>query len=157
MTDSCACPKDECDGFLIALPIPGEAFKKAKCGRDPYPTSKCQVCETMFAHKDVISERIYSYAKAKGLSITPKDIDEYRCQLPSDEFESSPREHVLFALNLLEYQFHHATHTGDSNTYISEISHIFIIRFYLFDSIFSILLQPDLSNTNCGSLSIPLP
>ena len=111
----------------------------------------------MFAHKDVISARIYSYAKAKGLSITPKDIDEYRCQLPSDEFETSPREHVLFALNLLEYQFHHATHTGDSNIYFSNFSNdIIIIRYYLFNSIFSILLQPDLSNTNCGSMSVPL-
>jgi len=101
--------------MLCPLPIPGEAFKRAKCGSDPHPTSRCSICGTLFAHKDVLLERIYAYARANNVSISSEDIDAYRCRLPTDEFENSPREQVLFALNLLEYQFHHATHTGDSN------------------------------------------
>jgi hypothetical protein len=104
---------DGCEGQLSAVAIPGEAFKKAACGRDPYPTCKCDTCGKLFGHKDVMRERIYTYARENNISVSAKEIDDYRCQLPGADFSHDPREQVLFALNLLDYQFHHATHTGE--------------------------------------------
>ncbi|KAI8842434.1 hypothetical protein BJ741DRAFT_593061, partial [Chytriomyces cf. hyalinus JEL632] len=39
-------------------------------------------------------------------------MDNFRCSPPSVSFLQSPSDLCLFAMNLLEFQFHHATHTS---------------------------------------------
>ena len=110
--DSDKCPYETCEGTLIALDIPGDAFRKRVDGMAPIATSKCLTCKKEFAHIDVLRERVLSFARARNIDTSQEAIDDYRCQPPSENFEQSPREQILFALILLDYQFHHATHTG---------------------------------------------
>ena len=117
LADACthlnACPVEGCVGTLEALPFPGEAFCQRKADQLPAITAYCGDCNAQFKHKDVLLQRIHAFAKEHEIDTNPLLVDEYRCKPPllSAHGELSNTDLVYLALSLLEFQFHHETHT----------------------------------------------
>ena len=95
------------------LPFPGEAFCQRKADQLPAITAYCGDCKTQFKHKDVLLQRIHAFAKEHEIDTNPLLVDEYRCKPPllSAHGELSNTDLVYLALSLLDFQFHHETHT----------------------------------------------
>lgn len=128
-----ACPYPQCNGNLEAKPIPGEAFRRGKMGVPPVITSVCGTCETennkdddfqsetetrksAYGHKELIIARIQQFAADNNITYTDTEVLHFRCKRPyfNKEWPAAKKNkyHVLFALNLVEYQFHHSGHVG---------------------------------------------
>ncbi|KAJ3229883.1 hypothetical protein HDU77_001502, partial [Chytriomyces hyalinus] len=125
------CPGKECPGFLRAMPIPGEAYQRPKLGNTVPSTTECTRCEHKFGHKDIIEHRVRKFAADNNIDISPSAIDNFRCSPPSESFVQSPSELCLFAMNLLEFQFHHATHTSSCFKCTSRTPNGTICRFLI--------------------------
>jgi len=108
-----ACPMEGCGGTLEPLQFPGEAFCQRKADRLPASTAYCSDCDTLFKHKDVLLQRIHAFANERGIDTNPLLADEFRCNPPqlNDNDEMSDSDLVYLALSLLDFQFHHETHT----------------------------------------------
>ncbi|KAJ3221643.1 hypothetical protein HDU78_000370, partial [Chytriomyces hyalinus] len=106
------CPREDCTGILRAMPIPGEAYQRPKVGHSVPNTTECNTCDQKFAHKAVIEQRVRKFALENNIDISPSALDNFRCSPPSESFEQTPSDLCLFVMNLLEFQFHHATHTS---------------------------------------------
>jgi hypothetical protein len=109
-----ACPIENCNGDLEAVIFPGEAYCKPILNHTPATTSVCRTCNTEFRHKDVLLKRVEVFAKQRNIDITNTVKQEiFRCQPPStEEGELTDEELVYLALALLDYQFHHETHSS---------------------------------------------
>ena len=107
------CPVANCQGTLKPVPIPGEAFCQQKQGQTACCTAHCPECETDFKHKEVITRAIHAFAIARNIDTSKTAVDRYRCMPPElrDSDELSDEDLVYLGLNLLDFQFHHATHT----------------------------------------------
>ncbi|KAJ3218299.1 hypothetical protein HDU81_000629, partial [Chytriomyces hyalinus] len=106
------CLITNCPGFLQALPIPGEAYQHPKVGHSVLYTSECTVYNQKYAHKGIIQSWVQKFALDNDIDISASAVDNFRCAPPSVLFLQSHSDLCLFAMNLLEFQFHHATHTS---------------------------------------------
>jgi len=130
-----SCPVKHCNGTLEPLPFPCEAFCRRRADQEPAKTSHCPECETSFAHKEVLLQKIYAFADECGIKreeIDPLAVEQFRCRPPelASGGELSNLELVYLALSLLDFQVHHETHTKSCFKITSRTPHAFICRYF---------------------------
>ena len=128
-----SCPMENCKGTLEPLPFPAEAFCRRRADQDPAKTSRCPDCDTSFAHKEVLLQKIHAFALEHKIDIDPLIVEQYRCcppELPSETGELSNLELVYLALSILDFQVHHETHTKSCFKITSRTPQGFICRYF---------------------------
>ena len=128
-----SCPMENCKGTLEPLPFPCEAFCRRRADQDPAKTSRCPECETSFAHKEVLLQKVHAFAREHKIVIDPIAVEQYRCrppELPSESGELSDLELIYLALSLLDFQVHHETHTKSCFKITSRTPNALICRYF---------------------------
>jgi len=112
---------------LLPLDIPREAWLRGSRYQPPIWTSTCSNCDTLFAHNQIMVQRLHQYSirlierihEGKEVSIvlnesnfSDLELDYFRC-LPPDPESMFKAEHVIkFGLCLCDFQYHYACHTA---------------------------------------------
>ncbi|KAI9332978.1 hypothetical protein BDR26DRAFT_993338, partial [Obelidium mucronatum] len=124
------CPMPDCNGNVEAIPIAQEAFRRGRVGQPPVPTSQCASCSKLYAHSQLMTQRVRQFAAENNVDISPGAVDHFRCSPPLSAYDPSNPEHVcLLAMVLLDVQFHWAEHTGGCFKITSRTPLAIICRF----------------------------